>query len=92
MNLLKLKKEVINDLAGEGIISSAGDIACDCVINIEYGYPIYDKNYRGARKGIVRFLLQKQIIPCGRFGSWRYMSMEDVLLNGMELAKSIAHY
>ncbi|HCD37858.1 MAG TPA: protoporphyrinogen oxidase [Candidatus Omnitrophica bacterium] len=80
------------DLQKIGIIGGEGDVCAQDVNDIRYGYPIYDKNYRGARKGIVRFLLQKQIIPCGRFGSWRYMSMEDVLLNGMELAKSIAHY
>jgi len=26
------------------------------------------------------------IIPCGRYGSWRYFSMEDAILDGKQVA------
>ena len=66
------------------------DVICVQDINdIKYGYPIYDKNYRRARGNILEFLLTKGVIPCGRYGSWRYMSMEDALLDGRSAAEKL---
>jgi len=41
-------------------------------------------------EGIAEFLMQNNIFACGRYGSWRYMSMEDVLLEGRQIAAKIA--
>jgi protoporphyrinogen oxidase len=76
-------------------LNNAGIVALDdkiCVQNIndiQYGYPIYDKNYSPARTKILDFLSQNNIFCCGRYGSWRYMSMEDAILDARQVSGQI---
>jgi len=83
--LLRIKK----DLEKVGILSRNDKICTEDINDIEYGYPLYDRNYLSARKKIIKFLTQNNIISCGRYGSWRYMSMEDVILDGKEVAECL---
>ena len=83
--LLRIKE----DLERVGILSKKDKICVEDINDIKYGYPIYDRNYLLARERIIKFLAQNGIICCGRFGFWRYMSMEDVILNGKEVAECL---
>lgn len=85
----KIISQSIKDLKKINILRAQEDILVQDINDIKYGYPIYDFNYRLAREGIVKFLAQNNIISCGRYGSWRYMSMEDVLLEGKNVAGQI---
>ncbi len=75
------------DLKKVGVLTDDAKIYGQDTNDIKYGYPIYDKNYRLARERIIDSLVKNNIISCGRYGSWRYMSMEDVILNGKEVAE-----
>ncbi|TAN61073.1 FAD-dependent oxidoreductase [bacterium] len=77
---------IIKDLDRVGIVKGDSIINAQDINDIEYGYPIYDANYSKARGGISEYLANKDITLCGRYGSWKYMSMEKVLLNGKEAA------
>ncbi len=79
--ILRIKK----DLRKVGIINYDDSICVEDINDIKYGYPIYDKNYASSRKKILEFLLKNNILSSGRYGSWRYMSMEDVILQGKKL-------
>jgi len=79
-------EQVKEGLAKVGILNGHNQIICQQINNIKYGYPVYDKNYAQALKEIMIFLNKKNIIPCGRYGSWQYFSMEDVLLGSRNLA------
>ncbi len=74
------------------VIKDGKSILVQQVNDIKYGYPIYDFNHRLACGGIAKFLNRHNIISCGRYGSWRYMSMEDVILEGKQLAVKIMNY
>lgn len=78
------------DLMMTGILGSDDKIVAEDTNDIKYGYPIYDKNYYISRKGILGFLMRNNIISCGRYGSWRYMSMEAALLDGKDVAGRFA--
>ncbi|MFA5144815.1 MAG: FAD-dependent oxidoreductase [Candidatus Omnitrophota bacterium] len=78
---------VRKDLARAGMLTGFGRICAEDVNDIKYGYPIYDINYHEARARILKFLARNNIYACGRYGSWRYMSMEDVILQGKETAR-----
>jgi protoporphyrinogen oxidase len=80
---------IIRDLKKIGLLSPKGGICIKDVNDIEYGYPIYDRHYKTAREKILGFLNEKGIVPCGRYGSWKYMSMEDAILDGKRAAESI---
>ena len=76
-------------LTSSGIIKDESEICCEKINDIKYGYPVYDQSYTLARKKILNFLSGNDIISCGRYGSWRYLSMEDVVLEAEEIVRGI---
>jgi len=70
------------DLRKVGLLRNEHRLVCQDINDIKYGYPIYDMHYNEARAGIIKYLSRNNIIPCGRYGSWRYFSMEDSILDG----------
>lgn len=85
----KIIAQSIKDLRKTHIMESSDEVLVQDVNDIKYGYPVYDSNYCLARERIAKFLIKHNIISCGRYGSWRYMSMEDVLLEGRSVAGEI---
>jgi len=89
INRRKITQQIINDLKRVGIINKKNRIlACDSN-DIKYGYPIYDQHYSLVTEAINEFLLANNIMVCGRYGSWQYMSMEDAILDGKRIAEGI---
>jgi len=82
----KIVLSIKEDLEKTGLLGKKDRILCQDINDIEYGYPIYDSHYSAAVKGIRQYLIENNVFPCGRYGSWRYMSMEDVLLDGRRIA------
>jgi protoporphyrinogen oxidase len=87
------RKNIISHIQGDlekvGILTKNDKISAKDINDIKYGYPIYDAHYNEARNGILRYLLGRDIISCGRYGSWRYLSMEGALLDGKNIATNI---
>ncbi|MDD5730895.1 MAG: hypothetical protein PHN57_07200, partial [Candidatus Omnitrophica bacterium] len=88
INKDRIAGRILKDLKITGIIRQKDKICASDLNDIKYGYPIYDAQYKLARQTAVQYLLSKNLIPCGRYGSWRYMSMEDVILE----ARDVSHY
>jgi protoporphyrinogen oxidase len=82
MDKNKIISQIIKDLKRVGILRLEDRICVQDINDIKYGYPIYDFNYKESREKILRYLLQNEIISCGRYGSWQYMTMEGALLDG----------
>jgi len=79
---------VRKDLEKIGLLRRGEKIAASDINDIEYGYPIYDIRYATARNALLRYLEGHKIFPAGRYGWWRYFSMEDAILDGMRAAKA----
>jgi protoporphyrinogen oxidase len=72
-----------------GLLKSAGQIIVENVIDIPYAYVIHDNfRYKNLPK-IMDYLTKHNIFSIGRYGGWGYMSMEDAILQGKEVAESI---
>lgn len=80
---------ILQDLEKAGVLFKGERIRAQDVNDIRYGYPIYDRNYKAARQKIIKFLADHGIMPCGRYGSWKYMSMEDAILDGRRVAEAL---
>jgi len=89
INKNKVVSKIVNDLKACGILSKKNRVSVLDVNDIKYGYPIYDKYYFQTTIKIKEFLLHNNIIACGRYGSWQYMSMEDAILDGRQVADKI---
>ena len=85
----RIVKRVIRDLMKVGIITSRDRLLAKLVLDIKYAYPLYDHNYRESVVIIQRFLRTNNIYSMGRFGSWEYLSMEDVIDQGRETAQQL---
>ena len=85
----EIYSKVVKHLLSTGIIRSESEICCKHINDIKYGYPVYDKSYTLARKKVMDFLSRNNITSRGRYGSWRYLSMEDVILEAAQGAKDI---
>lgn len=55
----------------------------------KYAYIVYNHSYRESIEKIRRFLLQRNIIPFGRFGAWEYMNMDAIWKGAKEVAKCV---
>jgi protoporphyrinogen oxidase len=88
------KKNIVarikRDLQKIRILEKRDKIVAQDINDIKYAYPIYDGEYTEARGRILEFLFKNNIIGCGRYGSWRYMSMECVLLDGKRAAELVS--
>jgi len=50
----------------------------------EYGYPIHNLKIREARRAILEWLKERNIISIGRWGSWFYWNMDQIYRNVQE--------
>ncbi|MFA5389449.1 MAG: FAD-dependent oxidoreductase [Candidatus Omnitrophota bacterium] len=90
----KINKEeaparAIKDLKRCGVISDESDVEICLPIDLKYGYALYDSKRRHAVQAIKNYLEKFNIHTAGRYGSWKYMSMEDVILEGKQTAESL---
>jgi len=81
--------KAIKDLKRCGIISDESSVEICLPMDIKYGYALYDSNRKYAVGVIKDYLKKFDIYSIGRYGSWEYMSMEDVILEGKNLADSL---
>lgn len=79
-------ERIKKDLDKIGIIGPEVNICCENINDIKYGYPIFDHNYYSNRETILRYLLGQDIISCGRYGGWQYLSMEDTICESEKIA------
>jgi len=91
----KLDKEktitkTVNDLRKLGVIRNEKDIEICLPIDMKYGYVIYDANRNWALNTIKKYLEDFGIHTIGRYGGWKYMTMEDVILEGKDLADKLS--
>ncbi|OIO32508.1 MAG: hypothetical protein AUJ70_05415 [Candidatus Omnitrophica bacterium CG1_02_40_15] len=81
--------KAMSDLKRCGIISDESSVEICLPMDIKYGYALYDSNRKHAVQVIKDYLEKFGIYTIGRYGSWRYMSMEDVILDGKKIAESL---
>lgn len=81
--------KTISDLKRCGIISDKSSVEISLPIDLKYGYALYDFKRKHAIEVIKDYLEKFGIYSIGRYGSWKYMSMEDVILEGKKVAEEV---
>jgi len=83
----KMLKKTIGKLKSAKILKSSDKIISECILDIPYAYVIYDKNRKSSLETIRNYLRKNFIFSIGRFGGWKYSTMEDAILEGKETTK-----
>ena len=55
----------------------------------EYAYVVYNHHHRQAVNAIGNFLVERKILPFGRFGEWEYLNMDAVMERAEKAAKEV---
>jgi len=86
----KLVIKAKEDLIKAGILEREDEILVRNCISIPYAYVIYDRNRDRNLKIIQDYLKEKNIYSVGRYGGWKYSTMEEAILEGKEVAEKLA--
>lgn len=87
---LTAERQAVEALAELGFVGGPGDVLFTEARTIPHAYVIYDDRYGSAKRVIVDWLAEREILVAGRYGRWEYSSMEDALLTGRECARKTA--
>ncbi len=89
INRKKLTDRVVKDLIKTGILKKKDKILTAKIFDIKNAYVIYDHQYAASMKVIDKFLQDNKIYLSGRYGAWKYSTMEDAILEGREIANNL---
>jgi protoporphyrinogen oxidase len=68
------------------------DIVTEKNLNLEHAYVIYDAWREKHLARLHKALREKNIYSIGRFGEWKYSSMQDAILDGQHAAQDILRH
>lgn len=84
-----LADKVAEGLVAMDLIDSVDQIELMWPRHIDCAYVIYDHAYHDARASVHRWLEAEGALSIGRYGDWKYCSMEDAMIDGREAARRL---
>ena len=88
----RLKARAIGDLVKIGIMKRNDEILVSKFITIPYAYVIYDRDRDANLEIIQNYLKGRDIYSVGRYGGWKYSTMEEAILEGKEVAERLVRF
>jgi protoporphyrinogen oxidase len=80
----------IEDLIRVGVLGAKDRIVVSDVMDIKYGYVIYDHHRKVAVRTIKNWLESVAIYPTGRYGLWAYLWSHQSVLAGRQAGRRLA--
>lgn len=88
----------INELLKQSIEQTKGilnisdsEIICEKVIQIQHAYVIYNFWRQKNLPNLLHELKENNIHSIGRYGGWKYSSMQDAILDGLKTANELTY-
>lgn len=79
----------IEDMIRTGLLRKEDEIVFSDVKHIQYANVLFDSNRARNLKIVQKYLNEKGVITCGRYGKWDYSWTDDSVVSGWEAAESI---
>jgi protoporphyrinogen oxidase len=73
-------------LLASGLLASERDIVHEERLDIPEAYVVFDRARRQTLPALLRWYVERGVLPLGRYGAWDYLSMEDSLRHGRQAA------
>lgn len=86
LSLKDLRSSVISGLIKADLLDDENQIEVEQIHTVRYGYAVFTPGCQQVVKAITDFLEERSIKVVGRYASWEYMSLEDCILAGQEVA------
>ncbi|MBU1627671.1 NAD(P)-binding protein [bacterium] len=83
--------KTIEGLKEAGLMLPEDEVIVDDLIDIHYGYVIYDHNRKDAMKVIRKYLASFDVYLVGRYAEWEYYNMDTSILAGKKLAERLSN-
>ncbi|MFH0970348.1 MAG: FAD-dependent oxidoreductase [Candidatus Diapherotrites archaeon] len=84
-----LKEKVIKELIEIGFVKSKTDILACQPVHMPFAYVVYDFAYEKNIRIILNYLKKHKVKIAGRFGEWKYTSIEESILDGWRIAQEV---
>jgi hypothetical protein len=85
-------EETLRGLVAMGLLRARSDVVYTRVVDIPEAYVVFDRARRRVVPELLRWFLQRDVVPIGRYGTWDYLAMEDSLLHGRQAAQWIREH
>jgi len=85
----EIMEAVVAGLRESGILNKGDRILFRDLRCLDPAYVIYTPDRERNIELIHKFLNAKEIYPCGRFGSWAYLNMDQTILSGRKIADEV---
>ena len=82
-------KRIMADCRKAGLVFEKEDISVLDLNDVRYAYCLYDDERASALKTIQDYLKKHGIFSIGRYGGWKYASMEDVMIEAQATAQAL---
>jgi len=85
----ELERRVLGRLEKLGLISQPADVVRVVRNHFPYAYPVHDLKRASCVERLLEFLKSKQVWSLGRFGAWRYSSIDDAITEALHATPQI---
>ncbi len=79
-------EQTVEALTKRGFLADPADIVHTRIVDIEHAYVVFDRQRREVLPALLRWYLDRGVVPMGRYGTWDYLAMQDSLIHGREAA------
>jgi UDP-galactopyranose mutase len=73
-----------------GLIQKQTDIILAVRNYLDHAYPIHDLGRQPRVTSLLHYLKSRNVWSIGRFGSWRYSSIDDAIGDALEAAQAVS--
>jgi protoporphyrinogen oxidase len=80
-------EETLRALTSMGFLRDRADVVHRHVLDIPEAYVVFDRARRRVLPQLLRWYLEHDVVPMGRYGTWDYLAMEDSLAHGRQAAR-----
>ncbi len=85
----ELETRTLQHLMDLGYVKDPSDIVLIQSAYLDHAYPVHDLGREARVAGMLEFLKSKGVWSIGRFGAWRYSSIDDAIVEGLKAAQEI---
>ncbi len=87
INHATIVDQVVDDLIRVGLVRRDDPIVYRATCNIRYAYCIHDFARKEAVRTVRNWMIERNVIPTGRYGLWNYFWSHESMMSGLQAGR-----